>query len=358
MHGPAQAAGDNPSKARLWRVLWTMPKRRQMPLRVGAGFMVLAAGLCAVSLPIPGYIRPGGWTVAFVGIMVGELLIAVTVWFFPGASLGLVLPIVLANDAAVVLAAACLVDRSSARLVAVLLVLPTLYLGMFLSLRMLVVQGVVVAAASVAVMALAGEPLVVLVIHCVIVEVAAISPAVAVLSLRETLARALAAKHRLALVDPLTSLANRRGMTEHAPAVVQAAKDRGLPVVVLVADLDHFKRVNDTWGHRVGDEVLVALAQIVCSCVGAEDLVVRLGGEEVAVVAAAPPSTAATMAERIRGQVGQRLAAWHTTVSVGVAWAEPAGGNPEALVWDLVDRADVRLYAAKEAGRNRVALQV
>lgn len=354
MEGPIPAISG--PRRRPWPVRLLAPQARPMPVRVGAGFMVLSAVLCAVSLPIPHYVRPGWWTAAFLGIMVGSLVLAALVWAPHDWSYRRILALVLVNDGVAVLATACLQDRGSARLVAVLLVLPTLFAGMFLPRRMLVAQSVVVAVAAVAIMALAGEGLVVLLIHSAIVEVAAISPAYAVLSLREGLARAVAAKHRLTLVDPLTALANRRGLTEQAPAVVQAALGRGRPVAVLVADLDHFKRVNDTWGHRVGDEVLLVMAQTVRACVAAEDLVVRLGGEEVAVIAAVNPTTAAAMAERIRAQVGERLAAWQTTVSVGVAWAEPAGGNPETVVWDLVDRADERLYTAKAAGRNRVAL--
>jgi diguanylate cyclase (GGDEF)-like protein len=98
------------------------------------------------------------------------------------------------------------------------------------------------------------------------------------------------------------------------------------------------------------------MAQTVRACVAPEDLVVRLGGEEVAVVAAASGSTAAEMAERIRTRLGQRLAPWGTTVSVGVAWSTSAQGDPEALVWGLVDAADERLYVAKEKGRDRVVL--
>lgn len=330
-----------------------------MSLRVGAAFMVLAAVLCAVSLPLPGYVRPGFWTGAFAGIMVTELAVAAALWFLPDPPLALILAIVLVNDAGPVLATACLTDRGSARLGACLLVLPTLYLGMFLSQRLLAVQAVVVAVAAGAIMALAGERPVVLAIHVTIIEVAAISPAYAVLSLRQGLARALAAKHRLSLVDPLTSLSNRRGLTEQATGLVGAARERGLSVAVLVADLDHFKRVNDTWGHRVGDEVLLTMARTVQSCVEAGDLVVRLGGEEIAVVAAVAPGTVAALAERIRAQVCQRLAAWNTTVSVGVAWTDPGNAladDPETLVWDLVHAADTRLYEAKDAGRNRVAL--
>ena len=325
-------------------------------MRVGAVFMALGGLLCAVSLPLPGYVRPGGWTAAFLGVMVTFLLMAALVWFAPMASRVLVLPNVVISDGATVLAAACLVDRRSASLVAVLLVLPTLYLGMFLSHRLLMVQGLLVAAASVAIMLLAGESPAVTAIHAVIVEVAAMSPAYAVLGLRSGLARALAVKHQLALVDPLTSLANRRGLSEQAPRLVDVAQARGVPVAVLVADLDHFKRVNDTWGHRVGDEVLMVMAQTVRACVAPEDLVVRLGGEEVAVVAAVSGSTAAEMAERIRIQLRQRLAPWGTTVSVGVAWSAAGERDPEALVWGLVEAADERLYVAKAAGRDQVVL--
>jgi diguanylate cyclase (GGDEF)-like protein len=227
---------------------------------------------------------------------------------------------------------------------------------MFLSRRLLMVQALLVAGAAVAIMLLAGESPAVIAIHAVIVEVAALSPAYAVLGLRSGLARAVAVKHQLALVDPLTSLANRRGLSEQAPQLADVAQVRGVPIAVLVADLDHFKRVNDTWGHRVGDEVLLIMAQTVRACVAPEDLVVRLGGEEVAVVAAVSGATAAEMAERIRLQLGQRLEPWGTTVSVGVAWSASGGPDPEALVWSLVDAADERLYVAKAAGRDQVVL--
>ena len=353
-------------------------RRPVMRLRVAIYFMFLSSVLCAASLTIPGYLRPGVWTAAFVGIMITFLVLAVLVRFTGDGLAGLVMPIVLISDGAIVLAVACLEDRRSARLVAVLLVLPTLYLGMFLDRRALLVQSAVVAACSVAIMVLAGDAPVPLMMRCVIVVVAAISPAYAVLQLREGLARAVAAKHRLALIDPLTSLANRRGLDEQAPAVVLDARRRGTRVAVLVADLDHFKRVNDTWGHRAGDEVLAIFAHAVTACVAPEDLVVRLGGEEIVVIAAVSSDTAAAMAERIRSQVSQRLSPWRTTVSVGVAWADPAEtlpgetdpskadlskadlskADPENLVWRLVGDADGRLYAAKAAGRNRVVLPV
>jgi diguanylate cyclase (GGDEF)-like protein len=354
VQGPARAADgsrfrESPAPASALR-------RRGRRMRVGALFMALAALLCGVSLPLPDYIRPGGWTAAFVGIMVTCLALAALVWFAPIVSTATVALIVGISDGATVLAVACLVDRRSATLVAVLLVLPTLYLGMFLNHRLLMVQALLVAAAAVAIMLLAGESPAVIAIHAVIVEVAALSPAYAVLGLRSGLARALAVKHQLALVDPLTSLANRRGLSEQAPQLADVAQVRGVPVAVLVADLDHFKRVNDTWGHRVGDEVLLIMAQTVRACVAPEDLVVRLGGEEVAVVAAVSGGTAAEIAERIRLQLRQRLAPWGTTVSVGVAWSASGGPDPEALVWSLVDAADERLYVAKAAGRDRVVL--
>lgn len=329
---------------------------RGMLTRVGVGFIVLPVVLCAVVLSLPHYVRQGWWTVVFLGIIVVCLLMAAVMWLVPQLPRAAGMIMILLSDGELVLAAACLEDRGSARLVAVLLVPPTLFTGMFQPQRMLIVQAVVVAISSTVIMAMASDPVAVLLIHVVIVEMAAISPAFAVLSLREGLSRSLAAQRRLALVDPLTSLTNRRGLTEYAPVVVRAALAKGLPVAVLVADLDHFKRVNDTWGHRVGDEVLLTLAETVRACVASEDLVVRLGGEEIAVVAAISPARAASMAERIRAQVSQRLAVWRTTVSVGVAWAEPGDVAAESVVWDLVELADERLFAAKEAGRNCVAL--
>lgn len=158
------------------------------------------------------------------------------------------------------------------------------------------------------------------------------------------------------LVDPLTGLPNRRAFDA---ALVQERERvvRGGPrFAVLALDLDHFKRVNDTWGHAAGDAVLEQTAQRLRATVRKMDTVARTGGEEFVVLAPATSHEAAlVLAERIRTSVCAQpfqladgpLA---VTVSVGVATYLP----DEAEARQLLKRADVALYRAKESGRNRV----
>ena len=131
-----------------------------------------------------------------------------------------------------------------------------------------------------------------------------------------------------------------------------------MPVGVVVADVDHFKRVNDRHGHAVGDAVLRLVGDAMRTAVRADDLVVRLGGEELAVVAAVSADDLVELAERIRTQVELVAEPWSVTVSLGVAWETAPADDDDALplTWTLLDRADDLMYAAKRAGRNRVVL--
>uniref|UniRef100_A0A7C4AH83 diguanylate cyclase n=1 Tax=Fundidesulfovibrio putealis TaxID=270496 RepID=A0A7C4AH83_9BACT len=153
--------------------------------------------------------------------------------------------------------------------------------------------------------------------------------------------------------DPLTGAANRRSFTRKALEHVQLCRRYGNPLSLIIFDLDHFKVINDTYGHMAGDEVLAAVAGACRGTVRATDVLGRWGGEEFAVLM---PETgldgARRMAERLRGVVagltfragdGVRL-----TASFGVA--ELGGGDFD----DLVRRADERLYQAKRAGRDTV----
>lgn len=126
---------------------------------------------------------------------------------------------------------------------------------------------------------------------------------------------------------------------------------------LLVVDIDHFKQINDRWGHLAGDEVLRLVATTVVGCVRPSDLVVRLGGEEVLVVLVAQPDDAGAVAERIRRQVEQLPGTSPVTVSIGVAWTRP-DGDDRGLLDRLVLEADGYMYEAKRAGRNRVVLPV
>lgn len=159
--------------------------------------------------------------------------------------------------------------------------------------------------------------------------------------------------------DALTGLCTRRVFDEVLGDLT--AQPRRSPTALLMIDLDHFKRINDTHGHRVGDVVLRQVAETIRAQVRAErDIVARYGGEEIAVIAPETGSSgAAELAERIRAQVANLRvlsdgALVSVTVSVGVAVLEQGEHNSDA-VGRLVEEADAKLYEAKHAGRNRVA---
>ena len=160
----------------------------------------------------------------------------------------------------------------------------------------------------------------------------------------------------LALIDPLTGLYNRRFLNAHLGTVLQQMQEQGKPVSLVVADVDHFKAVNDTYGHDAGDEVLRAVAQRILANIRSFDMAARLGGEEfVVVMPDTPPEDAMAAAERLRAKIAESpLAvvggrAICVTASLGVAAS--IRGDESAT---LLKRADQALYAAKRDGRNRV----
>ena len=162
----------------------------------------------------------------------------------------------------------------------------------------------------------------------------------------------------LARRDPLTGLGNRRSFDESLGAAHRRARRHGLGLAVLMIDIDHFKRLNDTYGHPEGDRRLRAVAAILDGCLQrGDDLLARYGGEEfIAALPSSDTSHALDLGERLRAAVEHAALPaphGHVTISVGVAW-QAAGGEREPD--DLVDRADQALYRAKHAGRNCVQL--
>ena len=150
--------------------------------------------------------------------------------------------------------------------------------------------------------------------------------------------------------DALTGLSNRRAILTQLAGMVSGARRHGHPLSIAVCDIDHFKRVNDTHGHKTGDEVLVATAHAMGTHLRQEDQLGRLGGEEFLVLLPDTDADAAMhAAERMRDEVAHAPAPVEVTVSIGTATWE-VGETPEAFL----QRADEALYAAKEAGRDRV----
>jgi diguanylate cyclase (GGDEF)-like protein len=171
------------------------------------------------------------------------------------------------------------------------------------------------------------------------------------------------AKERAALVhktaamtDLLTGVFNRRAFLDAAEKLIAKRMRKSLPVSVLLFDLDHFKSINDRFGHAVGDEALRVFARTAMASMRTTDVVARLGGEEFAALVPGSAADAAVVAERVRlafrsaGLVvaGREVAA---TVSTGIA-----SGVPPVEIATLIARADAALYRAKAAGRNRVEI--
>jgi diguanylate cyclase (GGDEF)-like protein len=157
--------------------------------------------------------------------------------------------------------------------------------------------------------------------------------------------------------DPLTGLFNRRGFLDNAGKLCVQQGRQMKPVTLFMFDLDHFKSINDRFGHAVGDEALRAFANSLRATMRAGDIVGRFGGEEFAAIVPADPDIAAKIAERVRGAfeaAGKMIAGrdMNATVSIGADTAIPLTLDIDRMI----ERADQALYRAKASGRNRVVL--
>ncbi|MBX3618636.1 MAG: diguanylate cyclase [Rhizobacter sp.] len=162
---------------------------------------------------------------------------------------------------------------------------------------------------------------------------------------------------RYVLADPLTGLGNRRLVERELPRLIQHSARTGEPLAVAALDLDHFKRVNDSFGHAVGDAVLTATADLFRARVRGGDLIARMGGEEFLIVLAqASRAWAVEACERLRAAVQEHD--WHAiapglSVTVSIGLCVTAAPHDAA---QLLEQADEALYRAKHNGRNRVAV--
>lgn len=171
--------------------------------------------------------------------------------------------------------------------------------------------------------------------------------ALSTVSLRESL-------QRLALVDELTGLPNRRAFVSAAQRSIARARRARERVGVAIFDVDHFKRVNDTWGHDAGDRVLRQLADVALQFFRTEDVVGRMGGEEFAVVMVmGSDGEAAGRLDQFRREVRERCRAGQDPVTISIGFTITENEAPRSLD-ELLRAADAALYEAKAAGRDRV----
>lgn len=161
--------------------------------------------------------------------------------------------------------------------------------------------------------------------------------------------------HRTAITDPLTRCFNRLHLDNSLNEVLNEARRTAKAISILLLDVDHFKRINDEYGHIVGDKVLIAISQVLQEQTREEDLVGRWGGEEFLIICPdAGVDQAAYIAERILQKLNSQTL-WENitaTVSIGIATSPHAGNFLSAEAMSQI--ADRNLYRAKEAGRNRV----
>lgn len=172
--------------------------------------------------------------------------------------------------------------------------------------------------------------------------------------------QALIRVHESALRDRLTGVYNRGAFDDRLQSEFNASRRRGTPLTLLLFDIDHFKRLNDTHGHQAGDAVIRAVAQAAQTSVREDDVVARYGGEEFAVILRSVSARSARLlAERLRAAVEGQRTAWNdvaigATVSVGVVHAPSAKAFESPA--KFIEAADAALYAAKHQGRNCVVM--
>ncbi|SDE93122.1 diguanylate cyclase (GGDEF) domain-containing protein [Blastococcus fimeti] len=324
-----------------------------------AALLVIGGLMGSVNLLVDGVLRDGAARWTYGGVMLLLFVLAANLAARGRIGQQHTLALVLLGDLIYLVVVLCIEDplRYATPL---MLLFPALAAAWFLRLRWLFVHMVVITGVCLAALWPSYDSTVGLLVQVGVSAATLNAATAAVFLLRHRVQRLLTATETLSRRDPLTGLYNRRYLVEQAPRLWAQARRDGGRLSAVVLDLDHFKRLNDEFGHAVGDDVLNAVARTLSATVRPADLLARIGGEELVVLGTVGrPEEAQHLAERLRTAVGAaRGSAGHTvTASVGLAVAAPDDGeDPVPALWRLVERADTAMYAAKRGGRDRVAV--
>jgi diguanylate cyclase (GGDEF)-like protein len=335
-----------------------VPETRLAALSLAA-LLIAGGALGSLNLFIDGVLRAGPTRPLYAATMLGLVAVGAALAVRRRATTGTTAALVVLGDVVFVIVAASTTDP-------LLYASPLMLLfccataAWFLGPRMLALHMVLVVVACFAALGRSypdtAGMLVQVTVNAAVLDLVTLG----VFVLRRRVQRLLAHTLALSSTDPLTGLANRRSLVEQAPRIWKQARRDGQRVAVLVLDLDHFKRLNDAFGHAAGDAVLRGVAAALSASVRPADVLARTGGEELVVMGlVSDPSEALHLAERLRLAVANCSAGQQrpVTVSIGVALARPGDGEePTDMLWRLVDRADAAMYEAKQNGRDQVVV--
>lgn len=322
-----------------------------------AVMLVTGAGLGSLNLLVGGVLRDGVYRTGYAATMLLLLLLGVVLAVRRRAGQGMASLLVVLGDAVYVVVALSTTDP--------LLYSPPLMLlfscfaaAWFLGPRMLAVHMVLVVLACAGALERSHADPMELAVQVLVNSAVLNLVTVGVFVLRRRVQRLLDHTRTLSSTDALTGLANRRWLVEQAPRLWRQARRDGQRVAALVLDLDHFKQLNDAFGHATGDQVLRVVAAALSATVRPSDVLARTGGEELVVLGlVTDPAEARRLAERLRLSVAGSCPAHQVTASIGVALVRPVDDEDAADgLWRLIDRADGAMYAAKQGGRNRVSM--
>jgi diguanylate cyclase (GGDEF)-like protein len=333
-------------------------ERRIAPLSLAA-LLAVGALMGSLNLFVDGVLRDGGARWAYTGTMLLLFVLAAVLARARRIRQPHILGLVLLGDVIYLVVVLCIQDplRYATPL---MLLFPALAAAWLLQIRALCVHMVLITGVCLVALWPSYDNGLGLAVQLVVSSCTLNAAALGVFLLRLRLQRLLTTTTSLSRLDPLTGLHNRRHLVEQAPRLWRQARREGTHLSAMVLDLDQFKRLNDEFGHAVGDAVLEAVARSLSASVRPGDVLVRTGGEELVVLGSvAALSEARALADRLRVAVAETHSdgGHAVTVSIGLAIARPVDGeDPVTALWRLVDRADAAMYAAKRGGRDRVSV--